>query len=185
MPRRLRYGPRMADSHDEKRRSLLRALTGGLVGAAAAAVAIPVAALLGTPLKKRTVHGGEDPIAVAEFAKLPEGVPVGVNVVAPSRVDAWVRYTNLPLGRVWLVKRGERVEALSSTCPHAGCFVDWEDKQQRFNCPCHASVFDLGGACVSGPSPRAMDALATEVKDGKVLVRFRRFRQASVEKIPI
>ena len=175
----------MADSHDEKRRSLLRVLTGAIAAAATAAVALPAAALLGTPLRKKTVFGGEDPIAVAELDKLPEGVPVGVNVVAPSRVDAWVRYTNLPLGRVWLVRRGATVEALSSTCPHAGCFIDWEDKKQHFNCPCHASVFDLGGACVSGPAPRAMDTLATEVKDGKVMVRFRRFRQASVAKLPI
>lgn len=41
--------------------------------------------------------------------------------------------------------------AYSSTCPHLGCRVRWEEAENRFFCPCHNGVFDPDGTAVSGP----------------------------------
>lgn len=41
--------------------------------------------------------------------------------------------------------------ALSSTCPHLGCQVHWEDANQRYFCPCHNGVFDSAGVGTAGP----------------------------------
>ncbi len=41
--------------------------------------------------------------------------------------------------------------ALSSTCPHLGCQVHWEQQNDRFFCPCHNGVFDPSGVGISGP----------------------------------
>jgi len=49
---------------------------------------------------------------------------------------------------------GETAEdfvALSSTCPHLGCRVDWRAKEKDYFCPCHNGVFDTTGKAVSGP----------------------------------
>ena len=167
---------------DAPRRSFLSWITGGLMAAVGAALAVPAGWLLSHPIRRKTVHGGEAPIPVARLDALPEGVPVRATVVAPARFDAWSRQDRVPLGAVWLVRKGSEVTALSTTCPHAGCFVDWEPKNTRFQCPCHESAFSLDGARVAGPSPRAMDSLTVEVKDGKVLVQYRRFRQAVSDK---
>jgi Rieske Fe-S protein len=171
-------------AHPE-RRSFLRVVSGALMAAVGAVLAVPIAALLGAPVRKRTVYGGEEPLPVGDLAKLPEGVPVAVKVVAPERFDAWLKVTDVPLGAVWLLRRGDEVRCWSSTCPHAGCFVDYRASDQRFACPCHKSEFDLDGQRVGGPAPRGMDRLDTEVKDGKVLVRFQRFRQATSSKEPV
>jgi len=170
---------------DRDRRSFLGRLTAGLSAAVGAALAAPVLGLLGSPLRKRTVYGGEQPIPVGELARLPEGEPVAAKVVAPRRFDAWLRLSDVPLGAVWLVRKGDRVDCFSSTCPHAGCFVDYEPRARRFACPCHGSQFALDGQRIAGPSPRPLDSLAVEVADGKVLVRFQRFRQATPRKEPI
>src|SRR5438132_13567767 len=98
---------------DDKRRSLLKVLTGGLTVAVGAALSVPGAALLGSPLRKKTIYGGEEPIAVAEFDRLPDGVPVVAKVVAPARIDAWVKFTDVPLGAVWLVRRGDKIDVYS------------------------------------------------------------------------
>jgi Rieske Fe-S protein len=45
--------------------------------------------------------------------------------------------------------------ALSSTCPHLGCQVHWEQQNARFFCPCHNGVFDESGKGVSGPPGEA------------------------------
>jgi Rieske Fe-S protein len=41
--------------------------------------------------------------------------------------------------------------ALSSTCPHLGCQVQWEPHNDRFFCPCHNGVFTPEGEAVEGP----------------------------------
>jgi len=47
--------------------------------------------------------------------------------------------------------------ALSRKCTHLGCTVIWDEKLNRFECPCHASAFDLAGDVISKPAPRALD----------------------------
>jgi menaquinol-cytochrome c reductase iron-sulfur subunit len=164
------------------RRRLLQWVTGFLGAAVGGLLGVPAAWFLGHPLRRETVHGGEEPIAVAELARLPEGIPVRATVVAPARYDAWVRIDHVALGAVWLIRRGTTVTAYSSVCPHAGCFVDFADKKNCFECPCHGSVFGLDGAVQDGPSPRPLDTLTVEVEGGKVLVRYQRFRQATARK---
>lgn len=41
--------------------------------------------------------------------------------------------------------------ALSSTCPHLGCQVHWEARNDRFFCPCHNGTFDASGVGTGGP----------------------------------
>jgi len=47
--------------------------------------------------------------------------------------------------------------ALSRKCTHLGCTVIWDEKKNRFECPCHASAFNLAGDVISKPAPRALD----------------------------
>ncbi len=58
----------------------------------------------------------------------------------------------LPDGNQALVTNtGQEVVALSNTCPHLGCKVHWEARNERFFCPCHAGVFDSDGVATAGP----------------------------------
>lgn len=56
-------------------------------------------------------------------------------------------------GNEILVKRvaSATFQAFSSTCPHLGCKVHWQDEEQRFFCPCHGGVFDAEGRGIAGP----------------------------------
>jgi menaquinol-cytochrome c reductase iron-sulfur subunit len=45
--------------------------------------------------------------------------------------------------------------ALSSTCPHLGCRVNWEPQHSRFFCPCHNGVFTPDGKATEGPPAKA------------------------------
>jgi len=59
--------------------------------------------------------------------------------------------------------------ALSSTCPHLGCQVRWEEQNSRFFCPCHNGVFDPSGKATGGPPGEAGQSLgryALKVEDG-------------------
>ena len=54
------------------------------------------------------------------------------------------------LGNFFLLADARGVYALSSICTHAGCSV--RSTGSDFECPCHDSAFDLGGAVTQGPA---------------------------------
>jgi Rieske Fe-S protein len=47
--------------------------------------------------------------------------------------------------------RADDFVALSSTCPHLGCQVRWEEQNGRYFCPCHNGTFDPSGKATGGP----------------------------------
>jgi Rieske Fe-S protein len=164
---------------------VLEWVVGALATAIGVAIAVPAAAFLTFPARRRTVSGGDEPEDVARLDALPEGKPVRVTVKASKRRDAWTAFSDVTLGACWLVREGGNVRALSTVCPHAGCAVDWDEAQKTFVCPCHDSRFSLAGERQSGPSPRPLDTLDVDVKDGRISVAWRRFRTATTKKEPV
>ena len=107
--------------------------------------------------------------------------------VVSERIDAWTGFARETIGAVYLrrTKGSQEVEALSATCPHAGCFIELEPNGRSFRCPCHNSSFTLDGGIVEpSPSPRAMDALPCQVgKNGDVAVKWQNFYTGIAEKV--
>jgi menaquinol-cytochrome c reductase iron-sulfur subunit len=129
------------------------------------------------PLRRRAAAAKL--IRVAELSALPaDGLPRRFPVVT-DRKDAWTGYAAEPVGAVWLRREAgsDAVQALSATCPHAGCSVEMGPGGNCFRCPCHNSEFTFAGGIVApSPSPRPMDALDCEVgEDGAVAVRWQVF----------
>ncbi len=167
------------------RRRVLEVIAGAIATVVGVAIAVPAAAFLTFPTRRRTVSGSDEPLDVARLDALPEGRPVRVVVVAPRRRDAWSAFTDVTLGACWLMRRGGEVRALSTVCPHAGCAVDWDGEGGAFVCPCHDSRFSPTGERTSGPSPRPMDTLDVDITDGRVSVVWRRFQTATSKKEPV
>lgn len=46
---------------------------------------------------------------------------------------------------------GNAYVAFSNSCPHLGCKIHWEAREESFLCPCHQGVFNADGIAVSGP----------------------------------
>jgi Rieske Fe-S protein len=65
--------------------------------------------------------------------------------------------------RSFLVRLEGQVVALSETCTHLGCRVPFCESSNRFECPCHGSVFNRAGELIVGPSPRGLDRHPVEV----------------------
>jgi menaquinol-cytochrome c reductase iron-sulfur subunit len=116
-------------------------------------------------------------IRVAPLAVLPDnGTPRKFPLIA-ERHDGWMRFPPEPVGAVFLRRvSGElQVVAFQVKCPHAGCAIDYQSTPGggKFFCPCHRANFDLEGrrADAVSPSPRDMDRLAVELREGVVWVR--------------
>lgn len=170
------------------RRNFLQAMgaviAGGLAGVAP--VLAGVATLL-DPLRKTREE--QDMVLVTRLAVLPpDGVPRKFTVTA-DRVDGWTTYQNTPVGAVYLRRTpDEEVSCLNVVCPHAGCFVNVAPGATHFLCPCHRSRFALDGSIddPASPSPRALDTLEVEVRNGdEVWVRFQNFQPGQEHKVPV
>lgn len=85
---------------------------------------------------------------------------------------------------VWLVKQEDgSVTAYTAHCPHLGCGYRWIPSKGRFECPCHASIFDISGKVIAGPAPRSLDTLETKVENGRLLIRYEVFQLGTTKKV--
>ena len=139
------------------------------------------------PLRRKAEGGGT--VRVASLNAVPEnGEPRKFSLLA-TRVDAWNRTPNVPIGAVYLQRmKDNQVRAFNVVCPHAGCFVDYRAGQKHYHCPCHNSSFALDGKVLDpkSPSPRGLDDLPVEIRHGtEVWVKFQNFRAGVHEKIPV
>lgn len=170
--------PRTSNVPPPERRSFLEkalaAVIGLIVGVFPLASGLLV--FLDPVLRKKSAAGDKAEakpfLRVASLSTLEEGKPAQVPVIA-DLVDAWNREVNQPVGAVYLIKKGDKVTAFNAICPHAGCFVGYAAERNCFQCPCHTSSFQLDGERIQpSPSPRSMDPLEVEVRDGDVWVQF-------------
>jgi menaquinol-cytochrome c reductase iron-sulfur subunit len=169
----------------EDRRTILKVLTGVIGTGAAAAVGAPAIRMLIDPIDRTTVSGAGTFVVVASLDAVPkDGTPLNVPVVIEAPRDAWTELPPTKVGAVYLRQEGDHIRALSTICPHLGCGVDFLQAENRFGCPCHESFFELDGKVTSGPSPRALDELETRIVDGKIEVKFEKFKIGTSEKAP-
>jgi Rieske Fe-S protein len=156
-------------------------------------------AVVADPLRRRedaAGDGGDDLAGLVRICPLDsvpaDGVPHPF-VVTADVVDAWTRNPNQRVGEVFLARTDAggkpTVSALSATCPHLGCTVEWHGAENEFECPCHESGFAPDGKKLFGPSLRGLDPLDVKVvgEDGamEVWVRYEAFRAGIAERIPV
>jgi len=64
-------------------------------------------------------------------------------------------------GDVMAMYRDEKgvVHKFSPSCPHLGCYVQWNCADKIFECPCHGSNFSCCGDVLHGPSTKSLSKL--------------------------
>jgi cytochrome b6-f complex iron-sulfur subunit len=88
-------------------------------------------------IKPRATYGQPNRFGIGK----PEDFPPGSRLALETR-------------RVCIVREGDRMAAISTTCTHLGCIVS--KSETGFSCPCHGSRYDQDGNVTGGPAPRAL-----------------------------
>lgn len=129
-----------------RRRFLLRAL-----GALAAGIAAEVAGIAAVYLSPERSRGGRR--------------------VRCGRADSLARdeVRLLPDERVFVIRRGDGILALSQKCTHLACLVSWDESLGAFRCPCHGGTFDRDGLVTHGPPQRPLDVVGLSIVGGELI----------------
>ena len=106
-------------------------------------------------------------LPAAELAGLEEGMPKAV-ALRIARADGATDVIDRRV--VYLVRHGNDVRALDSTCTHLGCRTRFNADSKRIECPCHGGMYDAAGKVVGGPPPSPLQTLPTRVQDDHVFV---------------
>jgi cytochrome b6-f complex iron-sulfur subunit len=114
------------------------------------------------------------------------------NIITAGPVDRFEpgSVTAFPRGRFYLARlENGGFLALSRECTHLGCTVPWVEEENRFVCPCHASIFDIRGVVISPPAPRPLDIYPVTIENNIVkvdvskAVERKRFQPGQVTKV--
>lgn len=82
------------------------------------------------------------------------------------------RFGNKP-GLLLLAPDGE-YRAMSATCTHLNCTVQYRSDVRRVWCACHNGFYDLNGRNVAGPPPRPLEAFDVHVRGEEIVVSQRK-----------
>ena len=95
-----------------------------------------------------------------------------------QRQDRWATFEQKEL--IYIHRSAQDITVFSAICPHAACLIRKNDA--GFGCPCHKSSFASDGIVLAGPSPRSLDRLDTKMQDGRLYVKYERFRPGTKTK---
>jgi len=87
--------------------------------------------------KPRVTYGPNQRFAIGK----PDDFPPGTRIARDAE-------------RVCIVREGNKLAAISTTCTHLGCIVGIADT--GFACPCHGSHYDQDGNVTAGPAPKPL-----------------------------
>lgn len=144
--------PKLAPVQPERRRVVEFLLGGGLLASVISFVYPVLRYLVPPPVAEL---GGDEVVA----AKVGELKPNGSKIF---------RFGNRP-GLLLLSAEGE-YRALSATCTHLSCTVQYRNDLRQVWCACHNGLYDLNGRNLSGPPPRPLETYVVHVRGDEVVV---------------
>jgi len=137
---------------------------------AASAFLLPALGFALGPVFEQVIEKWQDIGAVGEFGMkdyTPKTIQITDGVGEAGRGTAYIRRYN-PKVDSQPLDQYNRFIAISSSCMHLGCPVQYVPAAERFICPCHGGVYNVEGKVAGGPPVRPLDRYYTRVRRGRV-----------------
>jgi cytochrome b6-f complex iron-sulfur subunit len=110
------------------------------------------------------------PPAIADLSG-DEIVAAKISELKPNSAKIF-RFGNRP--GLLIFNRDGSYHALSATCTHLSCTVQYRSDLRQIWCACHNGIYDLNGRNVSGPPPRPLTTFDVHLRGDEVVVNRKR-----------
>ena len=100
-----------------------------------------------------------------------EVVAARINELKPNSAKIF-RFGSRP--GLLILNSGGTYRALSATCTHLGCTVQYRSDLRQVWCACHNGIYDLNGRNISGPPPRPLDVFEVHTRGDEIVVNRKR-----------
>jgi Rieske Fe-S protein len=141
-------------SHNAARRRFVNLLLGTGLVASAVSFLYPIMKYFVPP---KVADVGGDAVLAAKTSEL-----------KPNTAKTF-RFGTRP-GLLIEIAAGE-YRAMSATCTHLGCTVQYRPDLREIWCACHNGMYDLNGRNVSGPPPRPLETFDVQLRGEDIFVR--------------
>jgi len=137
---------------------------------AASAFLLPALGFALGPVFEQHIEKWQDIGAEGDFGAddyTPKTIQVTDGIGEAGRGTAYVRKYNPQVDSQPIDEYNHYI-AISSSCMHLGCPVQYVPAAERFICPCHGGVYNVEGKVAGGPPVRPLDRYYTRVRHGRV-----------------
>ncbi len=139
------------------RRGVIGLLLGGGLLASLVSFIYPVVRYLVPP---QVAELGSDEVVAAKVAEL------------KSNSAKVFRFGNRP--GLLIMNRDGTYRAVSASCTHLGCTVQYRQDMRQIWCACHNGSYDLNGRNISGPPPRPLEVFDVHLRGDEIVVSRKR-----------
>lgn len=158
------------EPENEGRRRFLTRIIFAIGGVIALVIALPVLTYILAPVLQMSSGDSGKTAELGPVSDFPQDKMVQKTFKA--KVDeGWIKGKEVD-GTVYVRNLGNnQFLALSATCTHLGCTVNWKPDQNEFVCPCHGGRYTPQGINIPGtPPPKPLARYNAKVTGGKVVI---------------
>lgn len=112
---------------------------------------------------------------VIKYLIPPEVQEVSVNRITVGEIQDFpinsskiIRFGRKPI--LVLRKKNGDFRALSATCTHLDCNVQYKSDTEQIWCACHNGFYNVEGKNISGPPPRPLAQYQVNISENKIIV---------------
>lgn len=157
----------MAETADLSRRQFLNTAINAVGAVMTAIIAVPIAGYFMDPVVRTSGAGaGGTWVRLGSASEL--GNAPKKFTISTEKVDGFMKQKFA--ADVYAYQEGDQLIALSNTCRHLGCPVGYDEKQEKFVCPCHGGVYKKNGEKESGPPPGPLGSYKAKIENGDVMI---------------
>jgi len=95
-------------------------------------------------------------------------VKAGLNSDFAENSSKIIKFGRKP---VILIKTGkDQYKALSASCTHLDCIVQYQQDKKQIWCACHNGMYDLSGRNISGPPPKPLEEYDVKIVKNEIVI---------------
>jgi Rieske Fe-S protein len=95
-------------------------------------------------------------------------IKAGLSSEFPTNSSKIIKFGRKPV--ILIKTEDDQYKALSASCTHLDCIVQYKSDTKQIWCACHNGTYDLNGRNISGPPPKPLEEYDVKVVNEEIVI---------------